>query len=147
MTAMLALTDAVAAALLPVVSGVRGTVLRGRRTSLQQTERAGVRVNALRHTAQQLDLAGDNLQWDTDIVAALMVRAVTADDAESALDPYLATTFAALCAITWPTGVKSYVLEPVINIDLDEADQTVAIASFSLRVTHLTQGAALVAAA
>ena len=38
-------TDAVAAALQPVVAGVRGTVLRGRRTSLQQNERAGGRVH------------------------------------------------------------------------------------------------------
>jgi len=147
MTAMLALTDAVAAALLPVVSGVRGTVLRGRRTSLQQAERAGGRVNTLRHSGQQLDMAGDALMWTTDIVAAVMVRAATADDAESALDPYIAAAFAALADITWPAGVKTYVLEPVINIDLDEADQTVAIASFTLRVGHITQGAALVAAA
>lgn len=146
MTAFLAITDAVAAALVgsPAL-GRHGKVLRGRRTPLAQADQVGLRVNAVRHTGTGVDIDGVTTQWETLVVVGLLVRALPDQDAEAAADPLLSDVWARLQAVVPPVGVTQMVLDPVITRDIDEADQTVAVANFSMRVVHLTQGAALAA--
>ena len=146
MTAFLAITDLIAAALAGAPAlGRYGKVLRGRRTTLPQTEPCGLRVNAVRHNAQALDIEGDAFQWESTVVVAALARATPDQDAEAALDPLIADVFARLRAITPPPGVIDLVLDPSISIDIDEADQTVAVASVAMHVKHITQSAALTA--
>lgn len=146
MTAFLAITDAVAAALAGAPAlGRYGKVLRGRRTALAQADQTGLRVNAVRHTGTVLDIDGQTTQWETLVAIGVLVRAQPDQDAEAATDPLLSDVWARLQTVTPPAGVTQLVLDPVISRDIDEADQTVAVATFSMRVTHLTQGATLAA--
>lgn len=142
MTALLSLTTQITAALMPVVAPVRGVALRGRRTPLPQGQRAGIRVNAARHLLSPNDLAGVTVLCDSTIVVELLVRA-DSGDAETALDPYLGAFWAAIKGIA-PQPNRSGLTEDVsISIDLDEADQLVAVASAALSVRHITSAADL----
>ena len=147
-TAFLALSTAITDALRPVVSTRVGNVLRGRRVSLAQGQTQGLRINSVQHAAKPLDLAGAHLQWETTLVVGILARATSDSDAEATLDPLLAAVWQALAALTAspPAGCFGIVLDPQIGIDLDEADQTVTVASLALRITHITDGATLVAA-
>jgi len=122
-----------------------GPVVRGRRLVLEKRFKAGIAVNSIRHVAQVLSIDGQDFQWETTVVVAVYVRAMQDEDAEEALDPYIAAVWGRLAGMTPPAGATSVTLDPAIGIDLDEADQTVAVASLQLRVTHITTGGVLAA--
>lgn len=149
MTALLGITTAVLTALTTgaALHSGRGSVVRGRRTLVSQADKWHVAVNALRHDGAALDIQGAALQWQTVVSVVLSIRAASAEDAEAALDPLLASVWSRLYSMTPPAGVQAITLDPRIDLDLEEAEQTIAIASLALRVTHITEGAALAAAA
>ena len=88
---------------------------------------------------------GEALQWETIVSVVVSVRAASGEDAEAALDPLIETVWSRLYSMTPPAGVQRITLDPQINLDIDEADQTLAVASLSLRVTHITTGGPLAA--
>jgi len=146
MTALLGITSAVLVALTsPALRTDRGSVVRGRRTPIPATDKWGVKINALRHAGTRLDILGEAVQWETIVSVVISVRAASGEDAEAALDPLLATVWSRLYSMTPPAGAQAMTLDPLINLDIDEADQTLAEASLSLRVAHITQGASLAA--
>lgn len=146
MTALLGITSAVLAALTtPALRADKGSVVRGRRTPIPASDKWGVKINALRHAGNRLDILGEAVQWETIVSVVISVRAASGEDAEAALDPLLATVWSRLYSMTPPAGAQLMTLDPLINLDIDEADQTLAEASLSLRVAHITQGASLAA--
>lgn len=145
-TALLGITSAVQAALAtPALATGKGSVVRGRRTMVPQAEKWHVAINALRHAGNRLDLQGLALQWETIVSVVVSVRAASDEDAEAALDPLIETVWSRLYSMTLPAGVQRVTLDPQINLDIDEADKTLAVASLSLRVTHITTGGLLAA--
>lgn len=149
MTAFLGITDAIRSALAaapPIGPVNRGTVQRGSRQPIGQNDTWGVRINAVRHEANPIgELTTTALQWTSQVVVAVHARATAAQDAEQALDPLLLSTWQRLSSMTMPAGVQGATLDPLITVDLDDADLTVATASLGLRITHVTTGAALAA--
>lgn len=142
MTALLGITSAVLAALTtPALRADKGSVVRGRRTPIPASDKWGVKVNATGHRGAQLDLRATSMQWETQVDIGVDVRATSGEDAEAALDPLLAEVWARLVAMTPPFGAESVALDPVIAIDIEEAEQTLASARLSLRVTHYTDTA------
>jgi len=146
MTAFLAITDAIKAALqgAPALAGVQ--VLRGRAVPVSAGGDQAILVNVKGARAVQLDINGDSMQWETTVAITVFQRAAIGSDAEAAIDPLLASVWATVVAIVPPAGVFGMTLDPSIQWDLDEADQIVVSAALSLRVTHYTTGAALAAA-
>ncbi len=145
-TALLGITSAVLAALsTPALAAGKGSVVRGRRTLAPQADKWHVAINALRHAGNRLDMLGQALQWETIVSVVISVRAASGEDAEAALDPLIETVWSRLAGMTPPAGVQAVHIDPQINLDIDEADQTLAVASLSLRVTHITTGGLLAA--
>lgn len=145
-TALLGITSSVQAALAsPVLAASKGSVVRGRRTLVPQAEKWHVAINALRHAGNRLDMLGQALQWETIVSVVVSVRAASGEDAEAALDPLIEEVWTRLSGMAPPAGVQAVHLDPQINLDIDEADQTLAVASLSLRVTHITTGGRLAA--
>ena len=146
MSAFLGLTDLVRDALLDTPALAGGRVRRGRAVAVQAEEASAITVNVARSRASQLDIEGQALQWETTIVVTVYARASVGQDGEAAIDPLLVSTWARLLGITLPAGVFGITLDPAIQWDVDEADTTVVSASLSLRINHITTGAALAAA-
>lgn len=144
MSAFLALTEALRAALAAALPGVQ--VTRGRAVPLSAGTDQGVLINAKASRAAQLDINGDALQWETTVAVTLYARAAINSDAEAAIDPLLLSVWAALVGITPPAGVYGITLDPSITWDIEEADQVLVSASMALRINHYTTGAALAAA-
>lgn len=141
----LGITGAVQAALkagAPLHAGI-GSVVRGRRTVAPAGHKWQVTINALRHAGEPLDLSGLHLQWQTLVSIVISVRAASDEDAEAALDPLLLAVWQRLKAMSLPAGVLSATFDPQIALDFDEADQTVAMATFALRINHVTTAVAL----
>lgn len=146
MTAFLALTDALKAALqaAPALAGV--PVVRGRAVPFAAGVDRGIALNIKASRATQLDINGDSMQWDTTVAIALFQRAAVNSDAEAAIDPLLASVWATVVGLTPPAGVYGMTLDPSIQWDVEEADQIVVSATMALRISHYTTGAALAAA-
>jgi hypothetical protein len=68
----------------------------------------------------------------------IYARASAGSDGEAAIDTLLAAVFARMAAATPPTGAIAWTLDPLIQWDVTEADQTLAQASLALRVRHYT---------
>ncbi len=145
MSAFLGLTDAVRDALLanPALAG--GNVQRGRGVPLPAGSSQGIDVSIASSRAQPLGLADGALQWESTVVVTCKARASAATDAEAAIDPLLVATWQRLLGMTAPAGVSGMALDPAIQWDIEEADQPVAAASLALRITHITNTAALAA--
>lgn len=145
-SAFLGLTDLVRDALLASPALAGGRIKRGRAVPVGDQADSAITVNIIRSRAQQLDLEGQSLQWETVVAVTVYARAAAGTDAEATIDPLLLAVWARLLGITAPAGVFGITLDPAIQWDVDEADHTVVSASLSLRITHLTTGAALAAA-
>lgn len=145
MSTFLAITDAVRDALLadPALAG--GRVRRGRALQVSAEEASGIAVNVIRSRADPLDLRGQSLQWETQVAVTVYARAPAGSDGESAVDPLLVSAWARLLDMTPPAGALAVTLDPAVQWDVDEADATIASAQLSLRVVHITTGAALAA--
>ncbi|MBK9363000.1 MAG: hypothetical protein IPM99_18800 [Rubrivivax sp.] len=145
MSAFLGLTDAVRDALLanPALAG--GNVQRGRGVPLPAGSSQGIDVSIASSRAQPLGLAHGSVQWESVVIVTCKARASAATDAEAAIDPLLVAAWQRLLAMTVPEGVSGMVLDPAIQWDIEEADQPVAAASLALRITHITNTAALAA--
>lgn len=146
MSAFLDLTTLVADALLSSPALAGGRVKRGRAVPVGDEADSAITVNVVRSRAAQLDLEGQALQWETTVAVTLYARCAAGVDAEATIDPLLVAVWARLLGITAPAGVFGITLEPAIQWDVDEADATVVSASLSLRINHITNGAALAAA-
>lgn len=146
MSAFLVLTDLVRDALLQSPALAGGRIKRGRATPVGDEADSAITVNVIRSRASQLDLEGQSLQWETAIAVTVYARAAAGVDAEAAIDPLLVSVWDRLLGIAAPASVFGITLEPAIQWDVDEADATVVSASLSLRINHITTGAALAAA-
>ena len=81
------------------------------------------------------------------MLVELYARAAASADGEQAIDPLLAAAWQRLQGVTPPPGVLGLQLEPSIDWDVDEADQTISKATLALRITHITTAADLQPAA
>lgn len=138
MTAFLDITAAVRDALLASPALAGGNVNRGRNVPLAASAVQGIDVGIGSAQAQPLGMANPALQWESTVIVTCKARAAAGTDAEAAVDPLLAATWARLLAMPAPAGVVAMTLEPAVRWDVEEADQPLAAASLALRVTHLT---------
>jgi hypothetical protein len=138
MSAFLNLSDAVKAALMQAPALASGNVRRGRRLPVPTDQAQSIDIHVQRSSADNQFLSGGMLRWDTLVAIDLYARASAGTDGETAIDGLLASVFTRMAAATPPPGVIGWVLEPAIQWDIDEADQTLAQASVALRVSHFT---------
>lgn len=148
-SAFLGITSAVQAALQagPALHAGLGSVVRGRRTVAPAGHKWQVAINGVRHDGEPLDLSGLHLRWQSLVTVVASVRAASDEDAEAALDPLLQTVWQRLKTMNQPAGLLATTLDPQIALDFDEADQTVATATFVLRVHHVSTAVGLLAPA
>lgn len=143
-TPFLGLTDAVKAALLvdpPVLPAAR--IKRGRNTALGTDETSGIFLNVRAADGDPLDVLGESTSWQTVVAVEIRARAARGQDAETAADALLQSTYARLRGMAAPPGAIGIALDPQIRWEIDEADQTLVAVLLALRITHLTTGAAL----
>lgn len=137
-TAFLTLSDAVLAMLQQAPALAGGNIRRGRRIPVPENVDQAIDVHVERSAGQMTDLDGSGLAWDTGIAIDLYARAADGTDAEQAIDTLLAAVAERIAAATPPNDVMSWLLDPSIQWELDEADDTLVQASLLLRVQHLT---------
>lgn len=138
MTAFLALSDAVLAMLQQAPALAGGNIRRGRRIPVPEGVDQAIDVHVERSSGQVTDLDGSGLAWDTAVAIDLYARAADGTDAEQAIDALLAAVSARIAAAVPPDDVMSWLLDPAIQWELDEADDTLVLASLVLRVQHFT---------
>lgn len=140
---MLALADAVEQLLLanPPLAG--GRIRRGRRVPVPAEWTSAIDVYVLRSQGEGLDMGGAYTRWDTSIAVDILARAASNQHGEQAVDELLADTYARLAAATPPQAAVRWGVQPAIGWEVDEADQTLALARITLRVVHLTGPASL----
>jgi len=146
MSAFLELRDLVVNALLATPALCGGQVRAGRNTPVQTDVAAAINVALGASRGQMLDFEGLSMQWETEVMVSIYARAAAGVDADQACDPFLGLVWERLLALELPTGAMGATLDPAIQRDTDEADQTLGAAHLRLRITHLTTGAALAAA-
>lgn len=114
----------------PMKKGVSSAIVV--RLNGSQGERAGV--------------LGGPVDWQTDYEIEIVVRYDVEQDPALAVDPILAAAFAALTALqlTAALSVEEILPDPSITWDFGEGEERFAMATFNVRVTHRTQGGALV---
>lgn len=146
MSAFLSITDAVRDALLQAPALAGGNVNRGRNVPLPADADQGVDVSIVSSRAQPLALAdASSLQWESVIAVVCKARGTSSTDAEAAIDPLVVSAWQRLLSMSAPAGVTGMTLDPAIAWDIDEAEQPLATAALSLRLTHITTTAALAA--
>ena len=145
-SAFLGLTDAVVTVLSAATALAGGRIRRGRGVPVPKEHATAIDVHIQRSTADTVLLSGGLLQWQSLIGIDLYARAAAGTDGESAIDQLLTDTFTRMGAATPPTGVISWTLDPAIQWDVLESDQTLAQASLVLRVTHFSTTALAAAA-
>lgn len=103
-----------------------------------------VRLNGSQ--GQRASVHGGPVDWETDYELEILVRYETEQDPALAVDAILSASFACLTALqlTDTLSVEQILPDPSITWDFGEGDERLAMASFSVRVTHRTQGGALV---
>lgn len=138
MTAFLALSDAVVALLQQPPALAGGHIRRGRRVPAPEGVAQAIDVHVERSAGALADLDGSGLAWDTAIAIDLFARAADGIDAEQAIDTLLADVAARFAAADVPADLISWLLEPSIRWELDEADDTLVQASLLLRAQHHT---------
>ncbi|MEY2689926.1 MAG: hypothetical protein RL375_4126 [Pseudomonadota bacterium] len=144
MSAFLAITDAVVAALRQAPP-VAADIQRGRGIPVVQPKATAARVSAVQSAAQPMDLSADTMEWKTAVVVSLYARAAAGQDGEQAIDQLLLAAWTRVQTMAMPSGVLDVVLDPRVTWDVDEADQTVVRADIGLSITHLTNGPGLAA--
>jgi hypothetical protein len=115
-----------------------GNVRRGRRVPVPANVAEAIDVHVQRSTGDNAQLDGALLQWETLVGIDLYARAAAAGDGEAAIDPLLQAVFARINNTPAPAGAIAWALQPAIQWDVDEADQTLVQASLALRITHFT---------
>ncbi len=146
MSAFADITDAVRDALLQAPALAAGNVNRGRSVPLPADAEQAIDVAMASSRAQPLSLSDTlAMQWESVVVVVCKARGNASTDAEDAIDPLVTAAWQRLLAMTAPAGVTGMTLDPVIQWGLDEADQPLATATLSLRLTHITTTAALAA--
>ena len=144
-TAFLDLVGATIAAL-STPTAVSAYIRRGRAIALPQVEPNGVFVRLSRADGDQPFAGTDVTDWSTDLIITAAQRAQNNEDGETAVDPLLRAVWQRLAAAAVPVGAEGWALLPVINWDVEEADQTLAAAELRLRVRHRTAAGDLTAA-
>lgn len=138
MSAFLALTDAVVAALDAGGALTDGGIRRGRSIPVPTGATSAIDVHLQRSQADTAYLDGQALRWDSLVGIDLYARAVAGVDGEAAIDTLLAAALGRLTAATPPAGVVAWGLDLSITWDVAEADTTLVQASLGLRVQHFT---------
>lgn len=146
MSAFIGLSQAVVAALLAAPALAGGRVRSGRRVAVPQTAPNAIDVHVERSLGASATLDGSISRWETLIAIDLYARATAGADGEAAVDSLLDAVFQRLASTPPPAGAGHWRLEPQISWDLAEADQTLVVASLTLRVSHFTGPASLAAA-
>lgn len=143
MSTFLAYGDAVVAALSAAPALAGGRIRRGRRVPVPQEHASAIDVHVVRSEGAAQYLADTITRWETLIGVDLYARASAGTDGEAAIDALLADTFARLSTAAPPAGAAAWTLEPAVQWDLAEVDQTLVVASLSMRVTHYTAAGSL----
>lgn len=138
MTAFLDIGSAVVATLNQATALAAGHIRRGRNVPVPQEHTQAIDVHVQRSNASTEYLDGSLLRWETLVGIDCYARASVGVDAETAVDALLAAVFNRMAAASVPAGLISWSLDPAIQWDVSEADQTLAQASLSLRVSHFT---------
>lgn len=138
MTAFLTLSDALLAVLQQPPALAGGNIRRGRGVPVPEDVDLAIDVHVQRSAGQIEDLDGAGMLWDTGIAIDLYARAADGVDAEQAIDGLLAALAARIDAAAPPEDALSWLLEPSIQWELDEADATLVQATVVLRVQHRT---------
>lgn len=138
MTAFLALGSAVAARLAEAPALAGGRIRRGRNVPVPLEHVSAIDIHVQRSNAETEYLDGSVLRWETLVGIDLYARASAGVDAETAIDALLTDVFTRMGNATVPVGSISWTLDPAIQWDGAEADQTLAQASLALRVSHFT---------
>lgn len=103
-----------------------------------------VRLNGSQ--GQRAGVHGGPVDWDTDYEVEILVRYDVEQDPALAVDAILSAAFACLTALqlTASLSVEQVLPDPSITWDFGEGEERLAMAAFSVRVTHRTPGGALV---
>lgn len=145
MTAFADLSAAVKAALVQAPALAGGRVHRARHVVLEQGAASCIEISPVQHQAEALGLAGPALMWQTTIAILIKTRASAGVDAEAALDPLIGDVWQRLRGMPLPAGVRGITLAPLIRIDFEETERTVATAALALQIDHVTTTTALTA--
>lgn len=145
MTAFADLSAAVKAALVQAPALAGGRVHRARHVVLEQGAASCIEISPVQHQAEALGMAGPALMWQTTLAVLIKVRAAAGIDAEAALDPLIGDVWQRLKDMAMPAGVRGITLAPLIRIDFEETERTVATAALALQIDHVTTTTALTA--
>lgn len=87
------------------------------------------------------------VDWSTVLVVDLQVRCAADADPVEAIDALLVPAYTRLAAVgpALGLGVEDVLPDPDIQWDIEEADKPLVSVTLSVRITHRTEGLALVA--
>lgn len=144
-SAFLGLVDAAVAALTQAPAVLTATrVRRGRDLPVPAEWPSAIDVHLRSSRGDAASLTAPSLtRWQTDVGVDIRVRAQAAQAGDAAVDALLEAVFARFATVAPPAGVFSWVLQPALTWDFDEADRTLVHAALLLRVDHFTSGGGL----
>lgn len=146
MSAFLAIRDAAVAVLSAQPPLAAGFIHTGRAFPLPQERQEGIFVRLARGSGDAPFSSTTHVDWATDLVVQVLVRAQAGDDGETAVDRLLEKIYQRLAAAAPPPAAATWVLNPSVAFDVDEADQTLGMAELRLRINHRTADGSLSAA-
>lgn len=144
-SAFVDLSAAVVAAL-NTPTPVADLITKGRAFTLPQGADNGVFVR-LTGAQGELQFAGTDIaDWTVELSVTCLQRAAAGVDGESAVDQLVMDVWSRLAANPSPAGTDAWTVQPFLNWDVEEADQTLSAVELRLTVHHRTASGALTAA-
>ncbi len=144
MTAFASLTAALKALLLQAPVPGDGNVWRGRLRPIPAEHQHAIVIRLASSPGTVSGIQAGPVDWVSQIEIDLYARCTPAQDPEDALDTLLADVYARLAASpNVATGVMDLMGEPQLDWGFAEADNTLAVVTLQLRVTHRTEGLTL----
>lgn len=146
MSAHRALTQAVVDALAQAPAIAGGRIYRGRRLQMPAEHASAVYVGLARSSGMQ-PFAGDaSTDWSTVIVIDLCARASAGVDGLTAVDSLLDAVYERLASVAPPQAAQAWLIEPQLEWEIDEAEQTLGAATLVMRASHRTASGSLLPA-
>lgn len=107
-----------------------------------------VNVRLVGSSGERSAITDGFIDWTTLMAIDCQARAAADADPVAAVDPILLATFARLAGVGGDDvglGVEDLLPDPALTWEVDEGQTPVATVTFSLRITHRTRAAELVA--
>lgn len=145
-SAHLTITQALVSALsqAPAIAG--GRIYSGRMRAMPAEHASAVFVGLARSEGRQPFASDARTDWSTHLALDICARASAGQDGLAAVDALLDAVYTRLASTTPPADVPGWLIDSQIAWEIEEADQTLAVATLVLRIDHRTASGSLTAA-